>query len=195
MPYDKFAEVFNVPATGPNGRLDIMAKNPKFTVLYEKLRGQSFEIDRETMSIGRRETADIRLVDGSVSGHHADIIRSEQDGQTVYILRDNDSTNGTRVNNEPITEKVLKDSDLVSFGNVEVLFDSGVIRDGDNQFTHTIDLSNTELSTTPTQTLVNFNPLAETEKKKNAVVSKIIIGVAVLLGLAVLYLACKVIFR
>ena len=169
-----------------------MAKNPKFTVLYEKLRGQSFEIDRETMSIGRRESADIRLADGSVSGHHADIIRSEQDGQTVYIIRDNDSTNGTRVNNEPVTEKVLRDSDLISFGNVEVLFDSGSARENENQFTHTIDLSNTELSTAPTQMLANFNPLAEAEEKKNAVVTKVIIAVLVLAGLAGAYFALKV---
>jgi pSer/pThr/pTyr-binding forkhead associated (FHA) protein len=171
-----------------------MAKNLKLTVLFEKLRGQSFEIDRETMSVGRRETADIRLADGSVSGHHADIIRSYQDGEDCYILRDNDSTNGTRINNEPVTERILKDSDLITFGNVEVLFDSGDSRDNGSQFTHTIDLGNTELNTATTQTLVNFNPLAETEKKKNAVVGKLVIGVATLLGLAALYLAVKVLF-
>ena len=85
-----------------------MEKKPKFTVLYEKLRGKSFEIDRDTMSIGRKDSADIQLVDGSVSSHHADIIRSEKNGEVCYILRDNDSTNGTKINNEPITEQVLK---------------------------------------------------------------------------------------
>ena len=34
----------------------------------------------------------------------------------------------------------------------------------------------------------------ETEKKKNAVVGKLVIGVATLLGLAALYLAVKVLF-
>ena len=171
-----------------------MAKNPKFTVLYEKLRGQSFEIDQETMSIGRRDSADICLADGSVSGHHADIIRSEENGRVCYILRDNDSTNGTRINNEPVSEKVLQDSDLITFGNVEVLFDSGDNRASDNQFTHTIDLRNTELNTATTQTLVNFNPLAETEKKKNAVVVKLVIVCAALLGVVALYLASKALF-
>ncbi len=172
-----------------------MAKNPKLTVLYEKLRGQSFEIDRETMSIGRRETADIRLVDGSVSGHHADIIRTDQDGEICYILRDNDSTNGTRVNNEPVTERLLCDSDLITFGNVEVLFDSGDNRSSGSQFTHTIDLGNTELNTATTQTLSNFNPMAETEKKKNTVVSIAVIAIAALLGVGVLALAVKVLFN
>ena len=170
-----------------------MAKNPKLTVLYEKLRGQSFEIDRETMSIGRRNTSDICLADGSVSGHHADIIRSVQNGEVCYILRDNDSTNGTRINNEPVTEKVLKNSDLIAFGNVEVLFDGGSERD-DNQNTHTIDLGSTALNTATTQTLTNFNPLAETEKKKNALVGIATKVAIALLGVVVAVLVYKVFF-
>ena len=96
--------------------------NPKFTVLFEKLRGKTFEINRDAMSIGRRDSMDICIKDATLSGHHADIIRSERDGKIVYILRDNDSTNGTKVNNVPITEHELKNSDLILFGAVEVLF-------------------------------------------------------------------------
>jgi len=60
------------------------------------------------------------------------------------------------------------------------------------QFTHTIDLSNTELSTAPSQTLTNFNPMAEDEQKKNSVVGKAIIVLAILLGLVALYFAVRV---
>ena len=105
--------------------------NPKFTVLYEKLRGKTFEIDRDAMSIGRRDTMDICIKDATLSGHHADIIRSQHNGKTVYILRDNDSTNGTRVNNVPITEQELKNSDLILFGAVEVLFDGDSESEGE----------------------------------------------------------------
>ena len=104
--------------------------NPTFKVLYEKLRGKTFEINRDAMSIGRRDTMDICIKDSTLSGHHADIIRSERDGKTVYILRDNDSTNGTKVNNVPITEQELKNSDLILFGAVEVLFDGDDESDG-----------------------------------------------------------------
>lgn len=165
-----------------------MANNPKFTVLYEKLRGKTFEIDRDSMTIGRRESNDIYLPDGSVSGHHADIIRSEENGETVYIIRDNDSTNKTRVNNVEITEQVLKNSDLITFGSVEVLFDgaSGPVSDAGSftQVTHTIDLSNTNTGTATTQTLVNFNPMAATEERKQN---------AVKFGLTVLYLLLGII--
>ena len=47
--------------------------NPKFKVLYEKLRGKTFEINRDAMSIGRRDTMDICIKDATLSGHHADI--------------------------------------------------------------------------------------------------------------------------
>ena len=98
-----------------------MADNPKLTVLFEKLRGKTFEIDKDEMSIGRRDSNDICIKDSSLSGHHADIFRREVDGKTVYVLRDNDSTNGTRINNVAVTgEQTLKNSDLILFGGVDI---------------------------------------------------------------------------
>ena len=176
-----------------------MGKNPKFTVLYEKLRGKSFEIDRETMSIGRKDSSDIQLADGSVSSHHADIIRVENDGDVKYILRDNDSTNGTKVNNEPITEKELKNSDLICFGHVEVLFDSGTGKNEDSHFTHTIDLGSATTNTTTTQTLTNFSVRTMNEKKKQAktnwLLNIILISGGALLALFVIYTIIKAFTR
>ena len=158
--------------------------NPKFKVLYEKLRGKTFEINRDAMSIGRRETMDICIKDSTLSGHHADIIRSQRDGKTVYILRDNDSTNGTKVNNVPITEQELKNSDLILFGAVEVLFDGDDESDGVTTFqpTVTLDLSlDSGVSSAPT--LANLNPLAEQEEKKRELSRKIMIAAVVAAGL------------
>lgn len=164
-----------------------MEKNPKLTVLYEKLRGKSFEINQEVMSVGRKDSADIQLIDGSVSSHHADIIRTEQNGEVCYILRDNDSTNGTKINNEPISEQVLKNSDLISFGHVEVLFDGASGSDSDQHVTHTIDLGSTVTNTTTTQTLSNFSARMMREKKKNEqtnLLMKIVIATCGLMVLA-----------
>lgn len=158
--------------------------NPKFKVLYEKLRGKTFEINRDAMSIGRRDTMDICIKDATLSGHHADIIRSERDGKTVYILRDNDSTNGTKVNNVPITEQELKNSDLILFGAVEVLFDGDTESEGATTFqpTVTLDLSlDSGLSTAPS--LSNLNPLAEQEEKKREVTHRIMVITAAVAGL------------
>ena len=149
-----------------------MATIPKLTVLFEKLRGQTFQLDKDTLSIGRKDEMDIPLKDGSVSGHHADIFRMEQDGEVSFILRDNGSTNGTKVNNQPITEHVLRNSDLITFGNVEVLFDGEQnAPEGTAEFshlTHTIDISSLEKNTTAPQVLTNFNPLSAKEAQKDA---------------------------
>ena len=47
---------------------------PKFTVLFEKLRGTTFELNKETMSIGRRDGMDICIKDSSMSGKENVII-------------------------------------------------------------------------------------------------------------------------
>ena len=158
--------------------------NPKFKVLYEKLRGKTFEINRDAMSIGRRDTMDICIKDATLSGHHADIIRSQRDGKTVYILRDNDSTNGTKVNNVPITEHELKNADIILFGAVEVLFDGDGESDGATTFqpTVTLDLSlDSNLTTAPS--LSNLNPLAEQEEKKRELTHKIMVAAVAIGGL------------
>ena len=171
--------------------------NPKFKVLYEKLRGKTFEINRDAMSIGRRDTMDICIKDATLSGHHADIIRSQRDGKTVYILRDNESTNGTKVNNVPITEHELKNSDLILFGAVEVLFDGDSDSEGATTFqpTVTLDLSlDSGISTAPS--LANLNPLAEKEEKKRELTHRVMVitvATAVLLMIGgLVYIVLKI---
>ena len=79
---------------------------PKFTVLFEKLRGTTFDLDREVMSIGRRDGMDICIKDSSMSGHHADIIAVERNGKKTFVLRDNDSTNGTKINGVQVQDRI-----------------------------------------------------------------------------------------
>ena len=64
-----------------------MPKTPRFTVLHEKFRGKTFDLEKDVISIGRKDTMDICIKDPSVSGHHADLIKSERDGRIVYTLR------------------------------------------------------------------------------------------------------------
>lgn len=176
-----------------------MSKIPKLTVLFEKFRGQVFTLEQDTISIGRRDEMDITLKDGSVSGHHADIIRTEQDGEVIFTLRDNNSTNGTRVNNQPITEQILKNSDLITFGNVEVLFD-GEQEDSTetadfSHLTHTIDISALEENTTAPQTLTNFNPMAMKEAQRNAALQKNLFRTLLLIAIGLVGLAGLVFYR
>ena len=175
-----------------------MAGTPKFTVLHEKFRGKTFTIDKETMSIGRREGVDIHISDSSLSGHHADIIRGERDGKFVYILRDNDSTNGTRINNIQITEQELKNNDLILFGGIEVLFDGDSDSSSSNAFsqhTHTIDLSSIDTSMSTVHNMSSLNPFAEKEAKKHTIMNKLMLIVAALVGTGAIAMALKFIIH
>lgn len=164
---------------------------PKFTVLYEKLRGTVFELDKETMSIGRRDGVDICIKDSSMSGHHADVIVSERDGKKCYILRDNDSTNGTKINGVPVTEQELKNSDVILFGSVEVLFDSGASEDESGSGVYaptsvTLDLSSLDGNMSSVPKFDSLNPIVDKEAKKNNLVSWGIIGICSLAGIGVI---------
>ena len=72
------------------------------------------------MTVGRLDDNKIQLEHASVSGHHAVFTLDDQD----YILKDLDSTNGTRVNGEKITSQKLRRNDIVRLGNIELLYDS-----------------------------------------------------------------------
>jgi transcriptional regulator with GAF, ATPase, and Fis domain len=70
-------------------------------------------IERPRQSLGRGENEDVRLEAAGVSRSHAEI---EQKGP-VYALRDRDSTNGTHVNGQRITQTALAPGDVIRLGD------------------------------------------------------------------------------
>lgn len=78
----------------------------------------SRDLNEDTVTVGRLADNHLQIDDGSVSSHHAKIVH--EDGK--YRLVDLDSTNGTFVNEEQITEKLLKAGDDVRFGRVSALY-------------------------------------------------------------------------
>ena len=89
------------------------------TVLNGPSKGQRFTLEKPTTRIGRREENDWMLQDGSISGTHCEIVKNG----TEFLLRDLDSTNGTKVNNATIKEKVLFRNDILIFGEVPVMIE------------------------------------------------------------------------
>ena len=65
------------------------------------------------LRIGRAPDNDVVVPDPGVSQYHAEL-RHEAGG---YRLVDLDSRNGTFVNGEPVTDAVLSEGDIVSFGS------------------------------------------------------------------------------
>ena len=68
--------------------------------------------------VGRRSDCDITIRDPAVSGHHAVITRSG-DG---YVIEDQDSTNGVRIDGHRIGRHRLRNGDVVKVGTHELRF-------------------------------------------------------------------------
>ena len=83
------------------------------------LAGQRFSLDARAPFIIGKGTAHLMITDDpTVSTRHAQV--AWQDG---FVLYDLNSTNGTYVNNQRVTQPVrLGDGDLVRFGNTQIKF-------------------------------------------------------------------------
>ena len=91
---------------------------PKVTITQGPDSGKSYDIERAAI-LGRLETNDIPVHDKKASREHAKIYRQ---GQTFAIV-DLNSSNGTFVNGEQITKRVLKTGDEITIGVVHLLFE------------------------------------------------------------------------
>ena len=80
----------------------------------------SHDLSDDSITLGRVADNAIQIDDASVSSHHAELTRDGSD----YILRDLDSTNGTRLNGVSHSEGKLKDGDQITFGEIDALYES-----------------------------------------------------------------------
>jgi pSer/pThr/pTyr-binding forkhead associated (FHA) protein len=79
---------------------------------------REFSLPRTLVSIGRDPSNDVVLPDAMVSRRHAVI---EYRGSQYYI-RDCNSSNGSLVNGDRVSERSLRDGDLVAIGTARLLF-------------------------------------------------------------------------
>ena len=101
------------PAVRPEARI-------AYVIIREgKEPGRTFELRKERMSIGRSRESEIFLEDLAVSRLHSSIYRDEQGG---YVLRDENSANGTSVNGQRVSEHRLNDGDEIQVGQTIMTF-------------------------------------------------------------------------
>lgn len=93
----------------------------KLVILNQGMTGRSFELNAERTTVGRVEDNTFQITDPSVSSHHAEILMRG----TEILVRDLNSTNGTFLNGDRITEMVLKPGQILRFGQVELKIDDG----------------------------------------------------------------------
>lgn len=110
-------EVVNQAA---NEKADAGDQNPIGTLTADN--GTMHPLMDEVTQIGRTDSSDIALPDASVSSKHARIVRTA-DG---FVIEDLGSRNGTFVNSEQVTGKLLADGDTVRLGKVILTFNLAV---------------------------------------------------------------------
>lgn len=85
--------------------------------------GRSADMPPGSLKIGRATDNDIVIPDVLASRHHATLVSSPAGAEIV----DNRSINGTFVNGRRVEAALLGDGDVVTIGNVDLVFSGGVL--------------------------------------------------------------------
>lgn len=98
---------------------------PRLVSQAEEFEGWTFELTKPRYTLGRAPDNDIHLPHASISSHHAELILEDGD----YKIVDLNSTNGTRVNDERITDAMLRNADVLMIGHIVIGYESENVLD------------------------------------------------------------------
>ena len=160
---------------------------PKLVVLSEGLTGRTYELKVEKTTIGRVEDNAFQIPEQSVSSHHCEVLLKGSD----VVVKDLDSTNGTYINGEKISERQLKPGQILRLGQVEMRLEgdgqaAGTAADKKqvDQNTRVIPRG-VKLGETESGTGVRFDKNSPFAKKTNKI-NMVFLAVGVVLGLIIL---------
>jgi len=94
---------------------------PKLAVTRPDLPPSVYNLEQEYTHVGRSPGNEIPLPYPSISNRHCIFIQSGPD----IVLRDLNSSNGTYVNGEAVSEVVLRPGDLIQIGSVQIKVRAG----------------------------------------------------------------------
>lgn len=102
---------------GPGGE---SAQTPaeRYLVLIQEGTTTKCPLNQDLLTIGRSDSADIKIDGDYISRIHSRILRIGMDS----VIEDADSRNGTRVNGEIVERHVLKHGDLIRVGTANFRF-------------------------------------------------------------------------
>lgn len=83
-----------------------------------------FDLHSGVNTVGRNPTNDCVIHEASVSSFHAEVDVQENG----VVVRDLQSTNGTFVNDEPVTERAIQPGQIAQFGTVTFRLDAQEVR-------------------------------------------------------------------
>ncbi|HLZ53144.1 MAG TPA: FHA domain-containing protein [Verrucomicrobiae bacterium] len=93
----------------------------KLVILTQSMNGRVHELKADKTTIGRVEDNTFQIAEPSVSSHHCEVLLR---GNEV-VIKDLNSTNGTFINEEKITESVLKPGQTLRLGQIELRLENG----------------------------------------------------------------------
>lgn len=100
---------------------------PKLFLKHEGVTLNTYELEKEETSIGRKSDNDIQINDAVASSHHVQIIIKPNEYMEEQIdarLEDLDSTNGTQVNGCLVKSIALKNGDNIQIGSHHFAFEN-----------------------------------------------------------------------
>ena len=168
---------------------------PKLVVLSEGLTGRAHELKVDKTTVGRLDDNTFQIPEQSVSSHHCEVLLKGSD----VIVRDLDSTNGTYINGEKISEKVLKPGQILRLGNVEARLEAdgaaaataaaagstAAAADKKKHQNTRVIPRGVKFNETEPGTAVKFDKNSPFAKKSNKI-NMIFLAVGVVLGLAII---------
>src|SRR5882724_9881096 len=88
----------------------------KLVLLSAGMTGRAHELKVDKTTIGRVDDNTFPIAEPSVSSHHCEVVLRGSD----VVIKDLNSTNGTYINGEKITESVLKPGQILRLGQIEL---------------------------------------------------------------------------
>jgi predicted component of type VI protein secretion system len=88
----------------------------KLVLLSAGMTGRVHELKVDKTTVGRVDDNTLQIPEPSVSSHHCEILLRGSD----VVVHDLNSTNGTFINGEKVTESVLKPGQVLRLGQIEM---------------------------------------------------------------------------
>jgi pSer/pThr/pTyr-binding forkhead associated (FHA) protein len=158
----------------------------KLVLLSAGMTGRTHDLKGEKTTVGRVEDNSFQIAEPSVSSHHAELLLRGSD----VIVRDLNSTNGTFINGEKITESTIKPGQILRLGQIEMRLETDTPpasskKPLDQTMVMQRGVSLTELETGARR---GFDSKGTGFAKKDNKVNKIVITVCIVLGVVIVVL-------
>jgi hypothetical protein len=159
----------------------------KLVLLSPGMTGRTQELKLDKTTIGRAEDNTVQIAEASVSSHHCEVLLH---GSEVKV-RDLNSTNGTYIDGEKVTERLIKPGQILRLGEIQMRLETdAAVAPAKGPFDRTAVISGGVKLTELEQGARSggFDTKGSGFSKKDNKVNQIFIIIGVVLGLVILAL-------